>query len=105
MLALAWRFGSSDHTLASCVPPSRTPSLRGNMQKIVRQRAVVNLGLGQQDGQLAIHRSELIVAEERLRSETGAVHDDPLRQSLKFGNVVQLVNLDLAAGQDAQRLD
>ena len=98
MRCWASRFGSSDQTPASCVPPKQDTVATREHVEIVRKSTVGNLGLRQQDGQLALDRDEFFIAEERFRSESRAIHDDALRESLELCQLANLAHLDLTAG-------
>src|SRR5579863_9197913 len=70
---------------------------RKHIQIVVRDGAVLDLGLRQQERQLAFYRDKFCVSEQRPRSQSRAVHNHSLREALQLGDIVNLANLDMSA--------
>src|SRR5207244_13141515 len=62
------------------------------------QIAVINLGLRQQNFQLAAHWSKFLIIEQCARAQAGAVEDHLFRQALKLATIAKLFDDDSAAG-------
>jgi hypothetical protein len=61
------------------------------------RRAVGHLGLRHHDRELTFHRDQLLVVEERLRSESRAVDDHRFGERQKIARRLELANDDAAA--------
>ncbi len=62
-------------------------------------RVVLHFGLRHHDGQLSFQRHELLVAEQILRAETGAVDDDRLAKRRELARRIEFADHNLAAPQ------
>jgi hypothetical protein len=59
---------------------------------------VINLGLGEQNGELAAHGHEFLVAEQGAGAEAGSVKGESLGQRKDVARAVEAPDLDPAAG-------
>src|SRR5687768_18372369 len=60
--------------------------------------AVIDLWLGQQDGQLAANGPKLLIIEKCARAQAGAIEDHALRQTQEFTTIAKLFHDHFAAG-------
>src|SRR3989442_1494972 len=62
------------------------------------QITIINLRLRQEHYQLAAHRTQFLIVEQRTGAEAGAVEDYRLRQSHNLMAIVKLFHYNFSAG-------
>src|SRR5271166_6274703 len=71
----------------------------GKHVEIRWNRAVINLGLRQQYGQLTFDRRELFISEQSLRAQPATVHDHTLGERRQLGRLTQLPHYNAPASE------